>query len=153
MSPTWKAQSTLAHPLPRNTPHVTLIVSGTLGAPECPEVSAPGSRPPSKTSWSRFLLQSVRSGGEGTRGDFLQAPGLPAPQPQVLAEKKHSYPFPIPPSPRLPQLRKSCDLRFITRGHGALFCVLGAGPQQECRNLGRSPPRCPVLSLARIEKV
>lgn len=106
VSPTWKAQSSLAHPLLRNIPQVTLIVSGTLRAPECPEVSAPGSRPPSKTSWSRFPLQSVRLGGEGTRGDFLQAPGLPTPQPRVLAEKQHSYPFPISNTQTAPAEKK-----------------------------------------------
>lgn len=63
---------------------MTPIVSGTLGAPECPEVSALSSR--LQAALLNLLEQissaeSVRPGGEGHTEDFLQAPDLPRPRP------------------------------------------------------------------------
>lgn len=63
---------------------MTLIVSGTLGAPKCLDVSALGSG--LQAALQDLLEQissaeSVRPGGQGHLGDFLQAPGLPRPRP------------------------------------------------------------------------
>lgn len=61
----------ISPPLAQEHAHVTLIVSGTLRAPECPEVSALGSG--LQATFQDFLepiscAESVRPGGEGHLG-------------------------------------------------------------------------------------